>query len=296
MLELPACSAYLNDNPVTTGRFGTCKKGLRGEVGRSILPCVMSDPQGSTGIKPDMEKPSQLRVLCILPAFNEQGKIGRVVKKVSITGQVDDIVVVDDCSTDDTGGEALAAGAKLIRHQENLGVGAGIRSGLNYGKVNNFDIAVILSGDDQHEPEELKSVLDRVKQDRFTFVQGSRRLKGGKTVNGPLFRELTTRLYSLVFTLLTGRRITDGTNGFRAFYLSILDDQDINLEQEWLNTYELEPYLLYKVVQSSKYKVVEVPITVYYHGATKQYSKMKPIRDWWRLARPLFYLRFKLRK
>lgn len=256
----------------------------------------MSELQGSTGIKPDMNESLRYRVLCILPAFNEQGKIGRVVNKVSLTGQVDDIVVVDDCSTDDTGPEAQASGAKLIRHEKNLGVGAGIRSGLNYGKANDFDIAVILSGDDQHEPEELKSVLDRVKQSRSTFVQGSRRLKGGKTVNGPLFRELTTRLYSLVFTLLTGRRITDGTNGFRAFHLSILDDEDINLEQEWLNTYELEPYLLYKVVQSSKYNVVEVPITVYYHGTAKQYSKMKPLRDWWRLARPLFYLRFKLRK
>ena len=127
-------------------------------------------------------------------------------------------------------------------------------------------------------------------------MQGSRRLKGGKTVEGPIFREVSTRLFSLMFTLLIGKRITDGTNGFRAFFLSVLDDESINLDQDWLNTYELEPYLLYKAVISPKFKVVEVPITVYYRGGRQQFSKMKPFRDWWRLARPVFFLRFGFRR
>ncbi|UCE24237.1 MAG: glycosyltransferase family 2 protein [Candidatus Zixiibacteriota bacterium] len=236
------------------------------------------------------------RVLCILPAFNEQGKIGRVVAKVLDTNQVNKVLVVDDCSRDNTYQEALSAGAEVIRHERNLGVGAGIRTGLKYGKDNGFDIAVIMSGDDQHEPKELKPVLDRLKEDRSYFIQGSRRLKGGETVDAPLFREITTRLYSAVFTILTGKRITDGTNGFRAFYLSLLDDENINLDQEWLNTYELEPYLLYKAVQSPRYNVLEMPITIYYRGEAKQYSKMKPFRDWWRLARPLIFLKLRLRK
>ncbi|MEW6050728.1 MAG: glycosyltransferase family 2 protein [Candidatus Zixiibacteriota bacterium] len=235
-------------------------------------------------------------VLCVLPAFNEEGKIGRVVHKVTAVGCVDRIVVVDDCSNDRTSDEARQAGAHVIRHEVNMGVGAGIRTGLYYGKQNGFDIAVIMSGDDQHEPSELPPVLDKLCEDKRNFVQGSRRLKGGKTVNGPLFREITTRLYSLMFTILTGHRITDGTNGFRAFYLSILDDPCIKLNQDWLNTYELEPYLLYKAVTSHTVKVIEMPITVYYHGLPQQYTKMKPFRDWWRLARPLIFLRLGIRK
>ncbi len=244
----------------------------------------------------DAAEPSRPRVLCILPAYNEQGKIGRVVKKVLATGQVDTVLAVDDCSSDETSQEASGAGAQVIRHEANMGVGAGIRSGLKYGRSNDFDIAVIMSGDDQHEPKELKPVLDKLKEDESYFIQGSRRLKGGETVNAPLFREITTRLYSAVFTILTGKRITDGSNGFRAFYLSILDDKEINLDQQWLNTYELEPYLLYKVVRSKKYKVVEMPITIYYHGEAKQYTKMKPFRDWWRLSRPLFFLKLGIKR
>jgi dolichol-phosphate mannosyltransferase len=236
------------------------------------------------------------RVLCVLPAYNEEGKIGRVVRKVTATGCADLIIVVDDCSQDKTSEEAREAGATVIRHERNQGVGAGIRSGLTYGRANGFDIAVIMSGDDQHEPKELPPVLAKLGESRSLFVQGSRRLKGGQTVNAPLFREITTRLYSLVFTVLTGRRITDGTNGFRAFYLSLLDDPRINLDQEWLNTYELEPYLLYKAVTSKGVQVVEMPITVYYHGSPKEYTKMKPFRDWWRLARPLVYLRLGIRR
>lgn len=235
------------------------------------------------------------RSLCILPAYNESGKIGRVVEKVTATGLIDQILVVDDCSTDKTAEEARSGGAQVITHERNQGVGAAIRTGIQYGRENGFDIAVIMSGDDQHEPKELPLVLDTLFADRHNFVQGSRRLKGGQAVNAPLFREITTRLFSAIFTVLTGRRITDGTNGFRAFYLSIFDDHRINIDQDWLNTYELEPYLLYKAVRTGDIKVIEVPITVYYHGAPKTYTKMKPVRDWWRLARPIFYLRFGLR-
>jgi len=240
--------------------------------------------------------PDSRKVICILPAYNEAGKIGRVVRKVLATGEVDAIVVADDCSTDTTYDEAVEAGAQVIRHEVNRGVGAGIRSGLLYGREQGFDIAVIMSGDDQHEPKELPDVLGPLRRGEAMFVQGSRRLKGGKTVNAPLFREVTTRLHAAAFSVATFRRITDSTNGFRAFFLSTLDDPAINLEQDWLDTHELEPYLLYKAVRSEHITVVEVPITVYYHTATADYTKMKPFRDWWRLARPIVYLRLGLRR
>lgn len=236
------------------------------------------------------------QVLCILPAYNEQGKIGKVVAQVTATNEVDHIVVVDDCSTDNTRQEAAEAGATVLHHEVNQGVGAGIRTGLNYGRENGFEIAVIMSGDDQHEATELPIVLGPIRNGEADFVQGSRRLKEGKTVDAPLFREITTRLYSLVFTVFTGHRITDGTNGFRAFLLSVLEDDKINLDQEWLNTYELEPYLLWRAVKSRNVRVVEAPVTVYYRGETKQYSKMRPFRDWWRLARPLVFLRLGIRR
>ena len=236
------------------------------------------------------------KIFALLPAYNEAGKIGRVVEKTLLTGKVDLVLTVDDCSTDGTSEEAVAAGATVVRHKENMGVGAAIRTGIKFGIDNGYDICVILSGDDQHEPQEIDRVLSPILSGEYSFIQGSRRMKGGRVINDRLFRMITTQLYSLLFTLMTVRRITDATNGFRAFRLSIFNDTSINLDQVWLNRYELEPYLLFKAVKSADIRLKEVPITLRYHADGRQYTKMKPFADWWRLARPLIYLGLGLRK
>lgn len=64
---------------------------------------------------------------------------------------------------------------------------------------------------------------------------------------------ITTQMYSLLFSTFVFKRITDATNGFRAFRLSIFDDPSIDIDQDWLDRYELEPYILYKAVTSKKY-------------------------------------------
>lgn len=236
------------------------------------------------------------RIVVALPAFNEAGKIGKVVEKIRKTSIPCSILVVDDCSGDDTSGEAKAAGAKVIRHEINRGVGAAIRTGILYALESGQDIFVVMSGDDQHEPQELASVLKPLLNDEVDFVQGSRRMRGGKVVNDRPFRRISTQLYSMLFSILTLHRVTDATNGFRAFRLSILKEPGIDLNQGWLDRYELEPYLLFKAVTSKKIRFKEVPITIYYHASRKQFTKMKPFRDWWRLAKPMVYLGLRLRK
>lgn len=236
------------------------------------------------------------KTLVILPAYNEQGKIGRVVEKIKKTGLELSIVVVDDCSTDDTRAEALSAGAQVITHEQNTGVGGGIRSGIKYGLDNQYSIGVVISGDDQHEPSELPVTIDPIRNGEYDFIQGSRYMPGGKVINEQRFRKFTTIWYSRFFSALTGKKITDATNGFRAFRFSIFADEDINLDQDWLNGYELEPYLLYKVVTSGRHRFKEAPITVRYHATSKEYTKMRPVRDWWRLARPMFILKLGLKK
>nr|MBN2277705.1 glycosyltransferase family 2 protein [candidate division Zixibacteria bacterium] len=245
-----------------------------------------------------MTTPNQTteKILAILPAYNESGKIGRVVQKIKAVNYVNTILVVDDCSSDTTYVEAAAAGATVIRHEINRGVGAAIRTGIEYGRKNGFDIGTILSGDDQHEPEELKRVVGPIETGEYDFIQGSRRMEGGRVINDRPFRKVTTQLYSMLFSILVLRRITDATNGFRAFRLSLFDDPAFNTEQEWLDRYELEPYILFKAVIDKKIRFKEVPITIYYHDHRKQFTKMKPFRDWWRLAKPMVYLGLRLRK
>ena len=231
------------------------------------------------------------RVAAVVPAWNETGKIGDVVRKVPRRWAAT-VIVVDDCSSDDTAGEARAAGAEVvIRHEVNKGVGAGIRTGLLEAKRRGIEVACILSGDDQHEPDELPRVLAPIFAGEADLVQGSRWLPGGATPGIPADRRWLTQVYPVLFRLASGHAVTDGTNGLRAFRLSLLDDPRIRLEQDWLDRYELEPYLLYQAMRAG-YRVTEAPVTVRYHG--RGTTKMR-FKDGWRILRPLVYLRLGLR-
>jgi dolichol-phosphate mannosyltransferase len=232
------------------------------------------------------------KILIVIPSYNEEGKIGRVLGKIPLD-LADKVVVVNDCSTDQTAVEAENAGAMVLNHDRNLGVGAGIRTGIDYALANRFTIVAILSGDDQHDPNDLYGALKLIIENGYDFVQGSRRLGGLHAPNINLFRRILTWVYAMVFRLATGFNCTDATNGGRAFRTSIFQDKSINLWQEWLNTYQLEPYLLYKVVKQG-FKVTEAPMKIIYHD--KGTTKMKPFRDWWRILQPMIYLTLGIRK
>ena len=93
-----------------------------------------------------------------------------------------------------------------------------------------------------------------------------------------------TRLYSLAFSVLVGRRVTDATNGFRIFRPELLSDSKIDLDQRWLDSYDLEPYVLYRAITCGlpRHRVPG-------HRAlprNESYTKMRGLKDWWRLFRP----------
>jgi dolichol-phosphate mannosyltransferase len=228
-------------------------------------------------------------VAVVIPALDEAGKIGRVLDKLPRDGRFE-AIVVDDGSTDGTGDEARAHGAALvIRHQLRQGVGAAIRDGWSAGLARKRPYLALISGDDQHDPAELVSAFDTLVGSGADYVQGSRWIPGGKVLGPTGGRGMGTRIYSIAFSILAGRRVTDATNGFRIFRSSILDDPGIRLDQSWLTSYDLEPYLLFKSIRGG-YKVIEHPVTVVYH-ATEGYSKMRGVGDWWRLFRPALLLR-----
>ena len=229
----------------------------------------------------------------ILPAFNEQGKIGRSVTRIP-RDLVDRVVVVDDGSTDDTCAEAEAAGALVLRHAVNRGVGAAIRTGIGQALADGIDLCGILAGDDQDDPEEIVRLTEAIVDRGYDFVQGSRYLAGGRRLNQPVSRTVMTRAYSLTFSLCALRWITDATNGFKLFRSSMC--HDIRIDQEWLDRYELEPYLLYQAIRRG-FKVCEVPVTKFYpQDRSVGYTKMRASRDWWRISRPLLLLTLRVKR
>jgi dolichol-phosphate mannosyltransferase len=204
-------------------------------------------------------------------------------------------IVVDDGSSDGTGDEAHAHGAAVVlRHDQRRGVGAAIRTGFACGRKRNRPWLALLSGDDQHEPSDLVGALDLALAGDLDYVQGSRWMRGGQVIGSTGGRGLGTRFYSLVFSVLVFHWITDATNGFRVFRSTILDAPSIDINQSWLDSYELEPYLLYRSIRGH-YRVVEYPVTVRYH-AHEGYTKMRGLRDWWRLFRPALLLRLGVKR
>ncbi len=233
-------------------------------------------------------------------AFNEYVKLNNVIErflKTGLNGNVD-YVIIDDASTDGTT-EMMAgyrsAGVLSIKHPIRMGVGAAIRTAIRHAQKNHCDILVIMAGNDKDNPEEIPFLLDAIKEG-CDLVQGSRYLgHDGTGGDMPLYRKFATRLHPWIMSMVTGKKVTDSTNGFRAFRLSMLNDPRINLDQQWLNTYELEPYLLYKALTLG-FKVKEVPVTKIYPTRKLGYTKMRPITGWWSILKPLFYLRLGIRK
>lgn len=235
------------------------------------------------------------KILVVLPAYNEEGKIEKVIMKMP-SKWAHEVVVVNDGSTDNTEKESIEAGATVIHQPQNMGVGAAISTGIKYGLEKGYDIIVVMGGDDQDNPSEIGRLLRPILFDEFDFVQGSRYIAGGMTVNIPLFRRFSTVLFSWLFKRLTRYPITDGTNGYRAFRTRIFQNKNINLDQEWLQKYELEPYLLYKSIQSG-FRVTEVPVTKRYpEDRQTGYTKMIPFLSWWSILRPLLFLRLGIKK
>lgn len=234
------------------------------------------------------------RIICIAPCYNELHKIDKVVSRMD-RSTVDEILVVDDGSTDNSPETARAKGATILSLKKSSGVGVAIRKGIEYSIAHKYDIIVIIAGNNKDDPKEIVKLVKPITREGYDFVQGSRFKKGGQYGKMPFYRFLATKLHPILFSIITGKHITESTNGFRAFKASLFLDKNINIWQNWLDKYELEPYLYYKVIKLG-YRTKEVPVTKIYPPKEIGYTKMKPLTGWWSIFRPLSLLFFRLRQ
>lgn len=218
------------------------------------------------------------KILVVTGGLNEEGKIGKVIRK--IPPFIDKIVSIDDTSKDSSAEEAKRAGAIVLKNEHTMGAGHVLRRGFDYAVKNKYDIVVVVAGDDQDDPSEIKKLVQPLTEG-YDLVLGSRYLEPHKA---PVLKKIQTKMYSLLFSIITKRRITDASNGFRAFKTSLL--KEVDLSASWLNGYELEPYFLLQVIKK-RYKIKEVPVNKKY-DKTKGYSKMRPFIDWYNICKPLF--------
>ena len=235
-----------------------------------------------------------MKTLAIIPVYRDNDSIFEVLSKFR-EKVVDEICVIWDAASKKDMGKILSAAVPievhLIRNEERKGIGYAIRQGIQYALDKDFGIVVVLAGNNKDDPREIPRLLEPIIKEDYDYVQGSRFLAGGRCVKNPLLRGIFSRFYPFLWTLLTKVRCTDVTNGFRAYRLSIFEDPRINIWQRWLDDYELEYYIHYKALTLG-YKTIEAPVSkTYSHRHKGGYSQISPFRDWWRIVRPLFYLK-----
>jgi dolichol-phosphate mannosyltransferase len=231
------------------------------------------------------------RVAVVLPLYNEGPAAADLVRRMPAS--IYTTFVVDDGSTDEGPALAEAAGATVLRFERNRGVGSAIRAGLHAARTAGCDIVVVMAASGKDRPEEIPHLLAAVTAGS-DYVQGSRFMAGGASVNLPLARGLMIHAFTLMFRILTGFAGTDVTNGFRAYRLSLLDDPRIRVDQKWLDRYELEYYMHWKAITLG-YRVREVAVSKTYPARSRNYSKIRPVVDWWHMVRPALLLALHLR-
>lgn len=237
-----------------------------------------------------------MKRVAILPVYREIGKIGRVIQRFD-PGSVDQVcLVVDDPNSAildeiEEARRLTQVPVTVVENPSRKGVGNAIREGYRYALANGFDVVVVMAGNGKDDPKEIPRLTKPITDEGFDYVQGSRFLPGGRGERTPFLRKIFTRLFPVAWTMLTGVRCTEVTNGFRAYRLKLLNDPRINVWQEWLDGYELEYYLHYKVLTLG-YRFTERPVSkIYSHVAKRGYSHISPLRDWTQIVGPLVLLR-----
>lgn len=244
---------------------------------------------------------SCLKKLAIIPVYNDGGKIAKVLAKFE-NEIVDEICIVVDSPTKEDWREISRAAAKsgtpihVISNRDRKGIGYAIRKGIEYALENKYNTVVVLAGNNKDDPRQIPRLLRPILEEGYDYVQGSRFLPGGKRISNPILRGIFSRLFPFIWTMLTKVRCTDVTNGFRAYKLSIFSDKRVNIWQSWLDGYQLEYYIHYKVLTLG-HKTKEVPVSKTYPYRHKGgYSNISPLRDWWEIVGPLISLKLGFRK
>ena len=227
-----------------------------------------------------------MRALALLPCLDEAGRLGPVLARLPPGVPA---LVVDDGSTDGTGEVARRAGATVLRREGRRGVGAALREGYAWALARGFEAVVVLAGNGKDDPRQVPALLEPLEDGTADLVQGSRWLARAPELGAmPRYRRLATRLHPLLFSLATGQRVTDSTNGFRAVHRRVLADARLRLEAPGLDGYQLEPTLYARAIALG-YRTVEVPVRKVYPATPdgRTVTKMTPGSGWVQLLTPL---------
>jgi len=155
------------------------------------------------------------KILVIIPAYNEEGSVGKVAEEVYTHLSQAEVLVVNDGSTDLTSEIAKSKGAIVLDLPFNLGIGGAMQAGYQYAKEKGYDIAIQVDADGQHDPKEIGKLLKALEEKKIDMAIGSRFI-GDSEYKSSIMRRIGIAIFSGVISMIVRQKITDPTSGFRA--------------------------------------------------------------------------------
>ena len=197
-----------------------------------------------------------MRRIAVVPAFNEQQNVGRVIEEIRAFDPDLAILVVDDGSVDGTAAAARRQGALVLQLPFNLGIGGAVQTGFRYAFDHGYELAVRVDGDGQHDPSQLDRIIAPVLAGEADIAVGSRFAGSDDGYRSSRSRRLGIRLLAVVVSRIVGRRVTDTTSGFQA-----LNRRAIELfARDYPHDYpEVEATVM---VSRHRLRAVEVPVSM----------------------------------
>lgn len=196
-----------------------------------------------------------MKVLVIIPAFNEEGNLERTIQDIQKNAPEFDYVIINDCSTDQTLEICRRHGYSYLNLPINLGIGGAVQTGYRYALYHGYDIAVQFDGDGQHNAKYLKTMSKLLTETDSDMVIGSRFIDKEGFQSSSL-RRFGIKYFTFLIRLLTGKKITDPTSGMRMI--------NRNLMSKFTEDYPVdypEPESVVTVL-SEKFKVIETPVVM----------------------------------
>lgn len=209
-----------------------------------------------------------IKIAIVMPAHNEENKIGDVLKEIP-REIVNEVIVIDDGSSDMTGEIARKFGFCVVEHYTNMGVGAAYKTGYKMCINDGMDIIVTVHSDGQHDPNELPRLIQPILDDQADYVLGSR-LKADKLEMSRV-RIFGNKLLTWFIKLMTGYEISDSQTGYHAIKTESLKMLDF---ERWSNGFAVETDALVEASMKGL-RVLEVPVKCIYSNR----SHIRPIRD-----------------
>ena len=219
-----------------------------------------------------------MRICGLVAAFNEESTIVSVLEGAGPF--LEEIVVVDDGSVDQTAALAEGAGARVIGHRANEGKGVAVRTGLSYVLRQDFTHVLFIDADLQHNPSDIRLLIDKARDGVGDFVLAERVFDKESM---PRSRYYANTIGSRVMSTLTATPLRDSQSGFRLIKSDLLRPLTLTARR-----YEIEAEILVKLVRRGA-RIERVAVASTYGGAR---SKMRPIRDVFRICMLTMHYRY----